>query len=154
MSHLWPSQAHESASSIPRTRCAVCGLAAAAYEDYAIRHAPADSHVVVRVRNGERRVWRGFVVRTGPASRDLRAELIALGEAQDAALDGERNNANMNTPSDGDSPRMQLYLSTGKEVRSLAFEPLGPVETDFVNTVAEACSCFGAAGRPATGGAA
>jgi len=36
-------------------------------------------------------------------------------EAQDAALDGARNNANMSTPADGASPRMQMYLWTGLE---------------------------------------
>lgn len=34
-------------------------------------------------------------------------------EAQDAALAGTRNNANMSTPSDGESPRMQMYLWSG-----------------------------------------
>lgn len=35
---------------------------------------------------------------------------ILLAEAQDAALLGARNNANMSTPLDGASPRMQMYL--------------------------------------------
>jgi len=31
-------------------------------------------------------------------------------EAEDGALEGSRNNANMSTPADGESPRMQMYL--------------------------------------------
>lgn len=47
-----------------------------------------------------------------------------LAEAQDAALDGARNNANMSTPSDGASPRMQMYLWTGLNVyASLQLQP-------------------------------
>ena len=42
-----------------------------------------------------------------------------LAEAQDNALGGSRNNANMCTPDDGMSPRMQVYLWTGKDDRSL-----------------------------------
>ncbi len=40
-----------------------------------------------------------------------------LAEAQDNALGGSRNNANMSTPGDGMSPRMQVFLWTGKEER-------------------------------------
>ena len=52
-----------------------------------------------------------------------------LAEAQDAALEGARNNANMATPSDGASPRMQMYLWTGIDV-SASFQTL-PDLTDF-----------------------
>jgi hypothetical protein len=41
-------------------------------------------------------------------------------EAQDNALGGSRNNANMSTPDDGLPPRMQVFLWGGKETRSLA----------------------------------
>ncbi len=44
-------------------------------------------------------------------------------EAQDNALGGSRNNANMFTPEDGMSPRMQVYLWSGKEDRSLTMTP-------------------------------
>jgi large repetitive protein len=44
-------------------------------------------------------------------------------EAQDNALGGSRNNANMFTPGDGMSPRMQVYLWTGKEDRALTLTP-------------------------------
>ena len=40
-------------------------------------------------------------------------------EAQDNALGGSRNNANMSTPDDGLPPRMQVFLWSGKETRSL-----------------------------------
>lgn len=40
-------------------------------------------------------------------------------EAQDNALGGSRNNANMSTPDDGLPPRMQVFLWGGKETRSL-----------------------------------
>ncbi|MBL9013491.1 MAG: M36 family metallopeptidase [Myxococcales bacterium] len=40
-------------------------------------------------------------------------------EAQDNALGGSRNNANMSTPDDGLSPRMQVFLWSGKETRTL-----------------------------------
>lgn len=39
-------------------------------------------------------------------------------EAQDGALAGNRNNANMMTPSDGESPRMQMYLWSGLVLES------------------------------------
>ena len=42
-----------------------------------------------------------------------------LAEAQDNALGGSRNNANMSTPDDGLPPRMQVFLWGGKETRSL-----------------------------------
>lgn len=40
-------------------------------------------------------------------------------EAQDNALGGSRNNANMSTPDDGLPPRMQVFLWSGKDTRSL-----------------------------------
>ncbi|MCK6548693.1 M36 family metallopeptidase [Myxococcota bacterium] len=46
-------------------------------------------------------------------------------EAQDGVLLGRRNNANMSTPSDGMSPRMQMYSWTGNEHVTLHVEPLG-----------------------------
>ena len=47
-------------------------------------------------------------------------------EAQDAALIGARNNANMSTPSDGASPTMQMYLWTGRTTAAdLTVTPLG-----------------------------
>jgi len=42
-----------------------------------------------------------------------------LAEAQDNALGGSRNNANMSTPDDGLPPRMQVFLWGGKETRTL-----------------------------------
>jgi hypothetical protein len=46
-------------------------------------------------------------------------------EAQDGALEGNLDNANMYTPADGDSPRMQMYIWSGPEQRSLTVSPLG-----------------------------
>jgi hypothetical protein len=46
-----------------------------------------------------------------------------LAEAQDNANGGSRNNANMATPDDGMSPRMQVFLWSGKDERSLAITP-------------------------------
>ena len=40
-------------------------------------------------------------------------------EAQDNALGGSRNNANMSTPDDGMSPRMQVFLWGGRDARTL-----------------------------------
>src|SRR5262249_30479787 len=48
-----------------------------------------------------------------------------LAEAQDAYNIGKTNNANMNTPADGESPRMQMYVWDGKESRSLIVDPNG-----------------------------
>ena len=42
-----------------------------------------------------------------------------LAEAQDNALGGSRNNANMSTPDDGLPPRMQVFLWSGKDERTL-----------------------------------
>ncbi len=48
-----------------------------------------------------------------------------LAEAQDNALGGSRNNANMSTPSDGLPPRMQVFLWTGLDEHSLTLQPSG-----------------------------
>jgi len=51
-------------------------------------------------------------------------------EAQDNANGGSRNNANMSTPQDGFPPRMQVFVWTGKEDRTLTISgrtpPTGP----------------------------
>jgi MYXO-CTERM domain-containing protein len=47
-----------------------------------------------------------------------------LVEVQDSA-NTQRDNANMTTPADGSSPRMQIYLWTGRENRTIHVEPLG-----------------------------
>ncbi|MCA9553266.1 MAG: M36 family metallopeptidase, partial [Myxococcales bacterium] len=44
---------------------------------------------------------------------------VLRAEAQDNVFGGSRNNANMSTPSDGLSPRMQMYSWTGATTRSL-----------------------------------
>lgn len=44
---------------------------------------------------------------------------VLLAEAQDSANQGRRNNANMSTPSDGMSPRMQVYLWSGQLQQSV-----------------------------------
>ncbi len=72
---------------------------------------------------------------------------VLLAEAQDAALQGARNNANMATPADGASPRMQMYLWTGQTDASVTVEPLaetyavgnagfGPTDFDVTAPVA------------------
>ncbi len=50
---------------------------------------------------------------------------VFLAEAQDNALGGSRNNANMSTPDDGMSPRMQVYLWSGRDTRTLTLQPSG-----------------------------
>lgn len=53
---------------------------------------------------------------------------VLLAEAQDSAKTaggGPRNNANMATPSDGMSPRMQVYLWRGRDTRTLTLQPSG-----------------------------
>ncbi|MCA9624078.1 MAG: M36 family metallopeptidase, partial [Myxococcales bacterium] len=45
-------------------------------------------------------------------------------EAQDAALTNTRNNANMSTPDDGESPRMQMYLWTSAAEQYVDIQPL------------------------------
>jgi len=60
---------------------------------------------------------------------------VLRAEAQDAALTGARNNANMSTPQDGASPTMQMYLWTGVTITSeLSVAPLGG---DFEATLAQ-----------------
>lgn len=44
-------------------------------------------------------------------------------EAQDGAFSGSRNNANMSTPADGSSPRMQIYLWSARSTTALIVEP-------------------------------
>ncbi len=52
-------------------------------------------------------------------------------EAQDAFDLGAANNANMGTPEDGQSPRMQMYVWDGKESRSLTVDgQVGGLETN------------------------
>ena len=48
---------------------------------------------------------------------------VLKAEAQDRANNGARNNANMSTPSDGQSPRMQVYLWTGIDHVDLTVNP-------------------------------
>jgi len=55
-----------------------------------------------------------------------------LAEAQDNANGGSRNNANMSTPSDGMPPRMQVFLWSGDDERSMAVAN----RTPLVNTAA------------------
>lgn len=50
-----------------------------------------------------------------------------LAEAQDNALGGSRNNANMSTPVDGMPPRMQVYVWSGNDNRTLEWMPSGRV---------------------------
>ncbi len=56
--------------------------------------------------------------RGGVANDPIRAE------AQDSADVGQSNNANMNTPSDGTPPRMQMYVWSGLPKRKLEFTPV------------------------------
>jgi len=67
-------------------------------------------------------------------------------QAQDAVDQGQSNNANMATPADGASPRMQLYLWSGTDERSLqvsgfAQDPptgaagFGPASFDVTSTI-------------------
>jgi hypothetical protein len=67
-----------------------------------------------------------------------------LAEAQDNALGGSRNNANMATPDDGMSPRMQVYLWNGKDDRALTLAPSG-------RSPAIGVSSFGPASYDASG---
>ena len=48
------------------------------------------------------------------------------GEAQDNALGGSRNNANMSTPADGLPPRMQVFIWDGKPDRKLSISNRTP----------------------------
>lgn len=56
-------------------------------------------------------------------------------EAQDAALAGARNNANMSTPMDGAPPTMQMYLWSG--VTKVALLELKPLGKDFEVAIAQ-----------------
>lgn len=47
-------------------------------------------------------------------------------EAQDGALEGSLNNANMATPEDGLSPRMQMFLWGGASSQAIVAAPLAP----------------------------
>ncbi|MEZ4402640.1 MAG: M36 family metallopeptidase [Kofleriaceae bacterium] len=54
---------------------------------------------------------------------------VLRAEAQDNALGGSRNNANMSTPSDGFSPRMQMFLWSAGSDSSLTLTPGGTPAT-------------------------
>lgn len=57
---------------------------------------------------------------------------VLLAEAQDGAGTlggGPRNNANMSTPDDGMSPRMQVYLWNGRDTRTMTLQPSGRMPT-------------------------
>lgn len=69
-----------------------------------------------------------------------------LAEAQDGALLGYSDNANMSTPQDGESPKMQMYLWSGKANGSLkvtesgamyapGFASFGPGQFEITGTV-------------------
>ncbi|APR80050.1 Chitinase [Minicystis rosea] len=69
-----------------------------------------------------------------------------IAQAQDGALLGNLDNANMATPADGESPQMQMYLWSGPETRSFGVEPLnqslesgsasfGPANFDVTGTL-------------------
>ncbi|MBK7830389.1 M36 family metallopeptidase [Nannocystis sp.] len=71
----------------------------------------------------------GFNEATGNAQEDNYGRGGAehdplLAEAQDAALVGTRNNANMATPADGASPVMQMYLWSPLVTAGLTVDPL------------------------------
>jgi len=53
-------------------------------------------------------------------------------EAQDSALSGQSNNANMSTFADGRSPRMQMYVWTGLPNRTLTTVPAIPTINDGI----------------------
>jgi hypothetical protein len=63
-------------------------------------------------------------------------------EAQDNANGGSRNNANMSTPADGLPPRMQVFVWTGKEDRTLSISgrtpPTGPASFGATSFTASA----------------
>ena len=61
--------------------------------------------------------------RGGIGGDDMRVEI------QDNYFGGSRNNANMSTPSDGVRPRMQMFVFTGLETRTLTLMPGGERET-------------------------
>ena len=67
-----------------------------------------------------------------------------LAEAQDNALGGSLNNANMSTPSDGLPPRMQVFVWTGKDERTLTIQPAN--RTPPVGTASFGLQSFDATG--------
>ncbi len=87
----------------------------------------------------------GFTEALGNAQRDNfgrggeEADPLLI-EAQDGAFSGSRNNANMSTPPDGSSPRMQIYLWSARSTQSLDVEP-GGLSLD-TNTAAFGPSAF------------
>ncbi len=78
---------------------------------------------------------------------------VLLAEAQDGALTGSRNNANMATPDDGMSPRMQVFLWSGHQDHALVTTPgatlqngtagFGPQDYTATGTVAAALDGVG-----------
>ncbi|AKT39587.1 M36 family metallopeptidase [Chondromyces crocatus] len=55
---------------------------------------------------------------------------VLRAEAQDGVFAGNRNNANMNTPADGTSPRMQMFVWSAPDVsRSLTLQPSNTTPT-------------------------
>lgn len=67
-----------------------------------------------------------------------------LAEAQDNALGGSRNNANMATPSDGLPPRMQVFLWSGVDEHTLVIQPAN-------RTPAHGLAAYGVTSFDATG---
>jgi MYXO-CTERM domain-containing protein len=61
-------------------------------------------------------------------------------EAQDGALTGSLNNANMQTGADGTSPRMQMFLWSGRSTSSVTYNP--PNGTPAVGVAAFGPSSF------------
>jgi hypothetical protein len=82
----------------------------------------------------------GFVEATGVAQASnfgrggVEGDVLRA-EAQDAALQGARNNANMSTPMDGKSPTMQMYLWSG--ITKFALLSLKPADKDFEVAIAQ-----------------
>lgn len=76
----------------------------------------------------------GFNEATGNAQRDnyRRGGVggdVLRAEAQDRVYYAQRNNANMFTPADGASPRMQVFVWSGFEDRRLTLTPGGELQT-------------------------
>ena len=72
----------------------------------------------------------GFTETAGNAQRDNYGRGGEEGDAllielQDNADNGSRDNANMSTPADGDAPRMQVYVWSGRSESALTVDPLG-----------------------------
>ncbi|MBL9105929.1 MAG: M36 family metallopeptidase [Myxococcales bacterium] len=80
----------------------------------------------------------GFVEATGVAQKDNYGRGGVDGdamkaEAQDGAITGSRNNANMNTPADGMQPRMQMFLWTPiDKSATLTIDPAATMTTPNV----------------------